>query len=75
MRLLLDACVWAGDRQRFQISGHDAVWVTDWKEDPGDEVILRRAINEKRVMVTLDKDFGALAVLGAIQPLRHPSTC
>jgi len=36
--------------------------VTD-PEDPGDETILSRAYEEQRVLVTLDKDFGALAVI------------
>lgn len=39
------------------------VWSGDWPEDPGDEEILARAHREKRVLVALDKDFGALAIL------------
>jgi len=31
--------------------------------DPGDEPILRRALSEGRVLITLDKDFGTLAVV------------
>jgi predicted nuclease of predicted toxin-antitoxin system len=34
-----------------------------WPADPGDEEILARALAEGRVLVTLDKDFGELAVL------------
>lgn len=34
----------------------------DWENDPGDEVILARAHQENRVLITFDKDFGALAV-------------
>jgi predicted nuclease of predicted toxin-antitoxin system len=36
--------------------------VGDWPEDPGDAEILEHAFSETRVLVTLDKDFGELAV-------------
>lgn len=38
-------------------------WAGDWTEDPGDREILRRAHREGRILVTLDKDFGELAVI------------
>ena len=41
----------------------DVVWSGDWPEDPGDEEILARALVEGRVLVTLDKDFGELAIV------------
>ena len=37
----------------------------DWAHDPGDEEILSRAHAEGRVVVTLDKDFGELAIVHA----------
>lgn len=41
-------------------------WVGDWSADPGDEQILAHAAQGNQVLVTLDKDFGGLAVaLGA----------
>jgi predicted nuclease of predicted toxin-antitoxin system len=43
--------------------GHDVVWAGAWDEDPGDEEILAFAHREARVLVTLDKDFGELAIL------------
>lgn len=45
------------------IAGHDTVWAGDWPKDPGDREILARACAEDRVLVTLDKDFGELAIL------------
>ncbi|SPE32259.1 conserved hypothetical protein [Acidobacteriia bacterium SbA2] len=42
--------------------GHDVVWAGDWPEDPGDEIILARAYDDRGILVTLDKDFGELAV-------------
>jgi predicted nuclease of predicted toxin-antitoxin system len=39
------------------------VWAGDWPSDPGDEEILDRAHQEARVLITLDKDFGELAIV------------
>lgn len=37
-------------------------WVGDWPTDPGDDEILAHAAQNGQVLVTLDKDFGGLAV-------------
>jgi predicted nuclease of predicted toxin-antitoxin system len=66
VRLLLDACVWAGAKTYLENRGHDVLWAGDWSEDPGDREILNRAHNEGRVLVTLDKDFGEIAILQGI---------
>lgn len=63
MRLLLDACVWGGAQDELERAGYDVVWAGEWDEDPGDEEILARAHQADRVLVTLDKDFGELAVV------------
>src|SRR5215471_7150915 len=63
MKLLLDACVWGRAKSPLEAAGHDVVWAGDWTEDPGDAAILARACAENRILVTLDKDFGELAVL------------
>jgi predicted nuclease of predicted toxin-antitoxin system len=44
-------------------AGHDVIWTGEWDEDPGDDQIITFAHRERRVLVTLDKDFGTLAVL------------
>ena len=62
MKLLLDSCVSGGVRDALAEAGHDVAWAGDWDKDPGDEEILARAYAEKRTLVTLDKDFGELAV-------------
>ena len=63
MKVLLDTCVWGGVRKPLREAGHDVTWAGDWSEDPGDEEILARAHRESRVLVTLDKDFGELAIV------------
>ena len=62
MKLLLDTCVWPGMAAELRAKGHDVLWVGDWPRDPGDEEILSFALKEGRTVVTLDKDFGELAV-------------
>jgi predicted nuclease of predicted toxin-antitoxin system len=63
MKLLLDTCVWGGALGELQTAGHDVVWAGQWDQDPGDEEILARALAEGRILVTLDKDFGELAIV------------
>jgi len=68
VKLLLDTCVWGKSADELRAAGHDVVWAGDWTEDPGDQEILARAAAEERVVVTLDKDFGNLAI---VRGLRH----
>jgi predicted nuclease of predicted toxin-antitoxin system len=63
VKLLLDTCAWSGARHVLQEAGHDVIWAGDWPEDPGDEEILARAYRDGRTVVTLDKDFGELAIV------------
>jgi predicted nuclease of predicted toxin-antitoxin system len=62
MKLLLDACVWPGAATELVSHGHDVVWAGDWPSQADDE-ILAIALKEGRVLVTIDKDFGELAVV------------
>ncbi len=66
MKILLDSCVWGGTRKTLEESGHDVVWSGNWEQDPGDLEILTIAQREGRVLVTLDKDFGELALVRGI---------
>ncbi|WP_375493718.1 DUF5615 family PIN-like protein [uncultured Nostoc sp.] len=63
MKILLDTCINASVRNDLQTAGYDVVWSGDWPKDPGDEEILATAYREGRILVTLDKDFGELAIL------------
>ena len=67
MKLLLDSCVWGGAVAELQAAGHDVVWAGAWPSDPGDDQILSIALAEGRILITLDKDFGELAVLHGAQ--------
>jgi predicted nuclease of predicted toxin-antitoxin system len=62
-KVLLDSCVWGPVAEALREDGHDVTWAGDWGEDPGDREILRRAHHERAILVTLDKDFGELAVV------------
>ena len=58
----MDPCVWRGAINSLVDAGHDVTWAGEWVEDPGDSEILKIAHSEGRILVTLDKDFGELAV-------------
>jgi predicted nuclease of predicted toxin-antitoxin system len=62
LKVLLDSCVWPGARDPIAAAGHEVEWVGAWDTDPGDAEILARAYSGQQVIVTLDKDFGELAV-------------
>jgi len=62
LKLLLDKCVSPRTRTALAAAGHDAAWAGDWNPDPGDAAILEAARRESRILITLDKDFGELAV-------------
>ncbi len=63
MKLLLDSCVWGGARESLREAGHDVTWSGEWDRDPGDAEILAVANRENRILITLDKDFGELALV------------
>jgi len=63
VKLLIDTCISGTVRDALQAAGHDALWTGDWPQDPGDDEILDHAHQENRILITLDKDFGELAVV------------
>jgi predicted nuclease of predicted toxin-antitoxin system len=86
VKILLDSCVSELVGYELRELGPDVVWVGDWIRDPGDSAILEIAHREERVLVTIDKDFGELAVVhrmphsGIIRlvdlpPSIHAQTC
>jgi predicted nuclease of predicted toxin-antitoxin system len=86
LKVLLDSCVWGPAANEIRAAKHDVKRVEDWPADPGDEAILSIASQESRVLVTLDKDFGELAIvrdlphagiirLVGIQAIRQATAC
>ena len=66
MNILLDSCVSSKIGDIISDEGHDVEWVGDWDEDPGDDVILETAFINQQILITLDKDFGELAIIKRI---------
>jgi predicted nuclease of predicted toxin-antitoxin system len=65
VKILVDSCLSHLMADELRRAGYDVEWTG--VSDPGDPAILARAYAENRVLITLDKDFGELAVLR-----RHP---
>ncbi len=63
MKFLIDRC--AGHRlsEWLRAQGHDVVESRERGPDPGDRVLLEWARAEDRILVTIDKDFGAFIFL------------
>lgn len=66
MRVLVDACVAASAAATLREAGHAVESVVDWTSDPGDAAVLEHAAAEEQIVVTLDKDFGELAIVRQI---------
>lgn len=60
MEFLIDRC--AGRRLAEWLSnlGHDVVEARSLGPDPGDSILLKWATEQKRILVTIDTDFGQL---------------
>jgi predicted nuclease of predicted toxin-antitoxin system len=63
LKFLLDSCVSGRLKATLQEAGHDVEWCGDWPSDPGDDAVLAHAHAHGRTLITLDKDFGELAVV------------
>lgn len=62
IKVLLDSCVASTVYHTLMPTEIDVEWTGNWDSDPGDEAILAYAYACARILVTLDKDFGALAI-------------
>lgn len=61
MRFLIDNALPPRLALLLRQSGHDAVHVRDYRiQGAPDEVILARALDEDRILVSADSDFGAI---------------
>jgi predicted nuclease of predicted toxin-antitoxin system len=62
MKFLADECCSPVIIEALQRAGHDVVSVREVMRGAEDEVVLKTAQREKRILVTEDKDFGDLVV-------------
>ena len=60
MNFLVDRCAGRRLTQWLQEQGHDALDARELGPDPGDRLLLERAVSENRILITMDKDFGEL---------------
>lgn len=63
MRFLVDRCAGRRLAAWLREQAYDVLDASDEVPDPGDLPLLRRAHDERRVLVTMDKDFGDLMFL------------
>jgi predicted nuclease of predicted toxin-antitoxin system len=63
MRFLIDRCAGKLLADTLRAAGHDVVESRDLGPDPGDAVLLEWAADQKRVLITIDSDFGQLVFL------------
>jgi predicted nuclease of predicted toxin-antitoxin system len=66
MKFLMDRC--AGHRlaKWLQLNGHDVLESRSFGPDPGDHALLKIAVAEQRILVTIDTDFGELVFVDAV---------
>lgn len=60
MRFMIDRCAGHALSEWLRSQGHDVAESRDRGPDPGDRVLLEWAVNESRILVTIDTDFGEL---------------
>jgi predicted nuclease of predicted toxin-antitoxin system len=61
MRIIANENVSAAVIAQLRIRGHDVVSVKESMRSAPDSAVLRRAAEERRLVITHDKDFGTLA--------------
>jgi predicted nuclease of predicted toxin-antitoxin system len=60
LKFLADECCDAGPVASLRNTGHDVLYVPELEPGSVDEVVLRKAHQERRIVLTEDKDFGEL---------------
>ena len=67
LRFLLDENISVGVAEHLKFKGHDVIRATERKIGATDKEVLDIAMREKRVLVTLDKDFAYLVFLNSLK--------
>ena len=60
MRFLIDRCAGRRIADWLRDRGHDVVESRERGTHPGDRILLEWAASERRILMTMDKDFGQL---------------
>jgi predicted nuclease of predicted toxin-antitoxin system len=60
VRFLIDRCAGVRLAQWLREQGHDVSEAAAQGDDPGDAQVLQRAVDDDRILVTIDTDFGLL---------------
>jgi len=60
VKFLVDRCAGRRLAEFLAAEGHDVLEARTLGPDPGDAELLRTAASQDRILVTMDKDFGAL---------------
>ena len=60
MRFLIDRCAGRRLAEWLISQGHDVVHVAELGPDPGDATLLSAALEQRRILITIDADFGTL---------------
>jgi predicted nuclease of predicted toxin-antitoxin system len=60
VKFLVDRCAGRRLAEWLRGQGHDVLESRERGKDPGDDALLQWAVSENRILVTMDKDFGAL---------------
>ena len=60
MRFLIDRCAGRLIADWLRDEGHDVVESRERGVDPGDDLLLEWAVQEARILITIDTDFGQL---------------
>ncbi len=68
MRFLADENFPGPAVRALEASGHDVVWVRLVMRGAADSEVLARAVQEARILLTFDKDFGELAGHASLPP-------
>ena len=64
MRILADENIPGAAVRRLRDGGHDVLWIRESFPGIADSKIMALALDEQRIIITFDKDFGELAVTG-----------
>ena len=78
MKFLIDVCAGGRMKTRLIEQGHDVLEVREFDQSMTDSEVLEIASDQKRIIITVDKDFGELLVVKRdkiCSVIRLPDVC